>query len=157
MVVAYFFSFIKPLFEKLEIPEVVIKDETEQYQKLLAVNKRLELVIPKTLDYDGYKKAKSYTESKFRKGVLMHNSEVIFKDIKYRTENGTTNAIILIDTPNILESAVNYFKESMRTPDFSISEDFKKITQKELANFRQEIDRMILNSEFAGKVDIVQI
>lgn len=157
MVVAYFFSFIKPLFNKLKGAQVAIKQDNNQLLELENTNKGLELVIPRTLDESGYEQAKKYVNSNFRRGVLVKGQDVLFRDIKYRTEPGANNAIILIDAPNILESAVSYFKESMRTTDFTISKEFKFTTEKELANFKSEINRMISNSEFSGKVSIIQL
>jgi hypothetical protein len=156
MMVGYYFSFIKRLFDSLERPEVNIKDEeNKSVYKLSRENMRLEIIVPKTLNDSGLKEATVFRKG-FRKGIIIRkdltkeNEEILFKEINYRIEEGSNNAFIVVDVPNPFETAVMYYKPSLYdTPNRQL------LIERELINFEETINDLIVRTEeLAGKISI---
>ena len=150
MVVAYFFSFIKPLFDKISESELTIIDGDKRY-KIDGAHARLELLIPKQLDKTSFDAVNNFYRSISGVGEIVNNEErVLYKAINYRIDKGTDAAIIFIDVPSILKSALQYYK----IPMFESKKNLQELLQREMNNFQSEIVRMIENDELGDKVSV---
>jgi len=84
-------------------------------------------------------------------GEIVNNEErVLYKAINYRIDKGTDAAIIFIDVPSILKSALQYYK----IPMFESKKNLQELLQREMNNFQSEIIRMIENDELDDKVSV---
>jgi len=148
MVVAYFFSFIRPLFDKLSESELeIVQGENKHLINNDTI--KLELIIPKQLDKATFERATSFYKSVSGVGAIMNKEgKILYKEISYRIEKEKNETIILIDVPSILNSALKYYK----VPLFESQRNLKEILDREIANFKTEIARMIENDELEGKV-----
>jgi cell division protein FtsB len=152
MVVAYFFSFIRPLFDKIAESQLMIIEGDTKYN-INGENTKLELIIPRQLDKTSFDDANDYYKSAFRVGAIVnHEGKVLYKEINYRVAKEVNGAIILIDVPAILKSALRYYK----VPLFGSQNSLKDILVREMNNFKSEITRMIENDELKGKVSVRQ-
>ena len=70
--------------------------------------------------------------------------------MNYRIDKEVNEAVILIDVPAILKSALRYYK----VPMFDSQKNLKATLDREINNFKSEIIRMIENDELNGKVII---
>jgi hypothetical protein len=153
MVVAYFFSFIRPLFQNIASSTLVIVDGDKEY-RLYKENTKLELFIPKSLDKESLEEVNKFYRSMSGIGAIMNGDGlVLYKQINYRiTVRESAEAIILIDLPAILSSALKYYK----IPLYGHPSDLKEILDKEMSNFRSEIIRMIENEDLDDSIVIHQ-
>jgi cell division protein FtsB len=148
MVVAYFFSFIRPLFDKISESELTIVEGDKKYN-IDSENIKLELIIPKQLDKTSFENATSFYKSVSGIGAIVNkDGKVLYKEISYRIAREINEAVILIDVPAILKSALKYYK----VPLFDSQKNLKDILEREINNFKSEITRMIENDELDGKV-----
>lgn len=152
MAVAYFFNFIKPLFEKLEIPDIELKHD-EKRSPIDRNSLKLDLYIPHSLELEEFNRSKSRLDH-FKEGYIMKGEDQLFR-VNYKIEKTSKELIIIVDFPNILTAAVKYFENSTKTIDFKPSDEFRKINNKELKNFKDTLNDMIAHSPFKGKVSII--
>lgn len=150
MVVAYFFSFIRPLFDRIAESQLVIVEGENRYN----INRDsavLELIIPKQLDKSSFEEANKFYKSVSGIGAIVNSDgTVLYKEINYRIAKDKNDAVILIDVPAILRSALRYYK----IPLFETPSTLKNILEKEIANFKSEIIRMIEADELNTKISV---
>lgn len=153
MAVAYYHSFIERFFNYLnELDKVYILDN-DKHIELNNNNVSLKILMPKVLDNQGFKDSEKLMKERYKTGTLMHGKNILFKDIIYTQRHN--NAYIMLDIPNILKSAANYYQGSTRRINFEISEKWEKLNKKELQYFQDTIIRMAKNSRnFSNKIDI---
>ena len=144
MVVGYFFSFIKPLYEEIAKSQLKIVDNENREYKISKESTKLELIIPKQLDKTSFNEADIFFKSVSGVGAIV-NSEgnVLYKKINYRIVKEMNEVVVLIDVPAILKSALKYYK----APLFQTTENISDLLQREMSNFKEEIKRMINNDD----------
>jgi hypothetical protein len=152
MAVAYFFSFVKPLLKRLSENNVKIID-SETKGQINITNSRLELIMPKVLDENNLSNIKKDIDA-LKKAEIPPTSDSDKKTfyVKYKTESSTNQTIIVIDIPNVLDAAVEYFRGSTHTTGFEISKEFQKVNDKELKNFQEQITHLVKNSGMGDKI-----
>jgi diguanylate cyclase (GGDEF)-like protein len=149
IVVAYFFSFVRPLFDDISRSELSLIDG-ENKHKINEENTKLELVIPKQLNKSSFDEAASFHKTSAREGAIVNNEEkVLYKKVNYKIMDG--NTIIFFDVPSILNSALKYYK----TPMYETNEiQIQDLLIREMDNFSKEITRMIKSAELEEKLSL---
>lgn len=150
MVVAYFFSFIRPLFDRISESQLTIVEGEKKYD-ISKENTILELIIPKQLDKTSFEDANNFYKSVSGIGAIINKEgKVLYKEINYRIAKDKNEAVVLIDVPAILKSALRYYK----VPLFETQDNLKNILEREITNFKSEIKRMIDLDELEGRISV---